>query len=68
MNAPNSPPEVPAERIAFGVSEVIALTSLSKPTIFRHIKAGRLPAVMVGGRRLILRRDLEDFLQMRQAA
>jgi excisionase family DNA binding protein len=40
----------------------VKATSLGKTSIYNHISAGRLHAVRVGGRRLILAKSLEAFL------
>ena len=51
--------EVP---LAYSLSDVPRIASLSRPTIFRAIRAGNLRAVKFGRRTLILEQDLRKFL------
>lgn len=51
-------------RIAFSVRETVALTGLSRSTIYRMFDEGRLRSLRIGGRRLIRRRDLEALLDL----
>lgn len=53
----------PFEKIAFRIDEAVRASGLGRTTIYNEIKAGRLKAVMVAGRRLILRSDLEAYLR-----
>jgi excisionase family DNA binding protein len=50
-------------KVAYRVNEVVACCGLGRSTIYDEIKAGRLKAIKVAGRRLILRDDLEAFLR-----
>lgn len=57
------------ERITYRVNEVLALTGLSRSTLYRLVARGELPLVKVCGRTLIARDDLEAMLaRMRQPA
>jgi excisionase family DNA binding protein len=50
-------------KLAYGIDEAVAACGLGRSTIFLEIKSGRLRAVKVAGRRLIMRDDLEAFLK-----
>lgn len=52
---------------ALTVRHVAERLHVSRPTVMKHIKAGDLPSVVLGGCRRILRSDLENFL-LRQRA
>ncbi len=52
------------EKLAFRVNEAVAVSGLSRSTLYELLKAGRLRAVKVGGRRLILREDLQALLEV----
>lgn len=51
-----------ADELAFGISAAVTRLNLSRATIYRLIRAGRLPARKCGARTLILEVDLENFL------
>ena len=51
------------EKITLRVNETTAVSGLSRSTIYTLLKAGKLRAVKVGGRRLILRESLQALLQ-----
>lgn len=55
-------------KLTLSIAEAIDATGLSKSTLLRHIKRGDLPSALVGGRRLIRVRDLEQFIEDRMAA
>lgn len=48
--------------IALSLAEVSRRTSLSRRTLHRHIKAGKLRTVKLGGRRLVLAEELARLL------
>jgi len=50
------------QKISLTYDEASALSGLSKSTLFNLMKTGLLPYSKVSKRRLILRKDLEDFL------
>ncbi|MFO1118128.1 MAG: helix-turn-helix domain-containing protein [Beijerinckiaceae bacterium] len=52
----------PAERIALRVNDACAVAGLSRSKLYDLMKDGRLKAIKVGGRRLILRDDLKSLL------
>ncbi len=55
------------ERITYRVNEVLALTGLSRSTLYRLVARGELPLVKVCGRTLVARDDLDAMLlRMRQ--
>ncbi len=47
---------------AFRVNDAAQSYSISRATIYRLLKANELRAVKIGGRRLILREDLEALV------
>ncbi|MFM9938656.1 MAG: helix-turn-helix domain-containing protein [Hyphomicrobiaceae bacterium] len=49
--------------IALRIDAAVKASGLSRSTLYEHIARGRLKAIRVGGRRLILRRDLQEFLE-----
>jgi excisionase family DNA binding protein len=53
----------PAEKIALRVNDVVAAAGISRTTIYKLMSDGQLRTTKVGGRRLILREDLEALLQ-----
>lgn len=52
-----------ASRFAHTVQEVIDLTEISRPIIYKKIRSGELPTTLIGGQRFILAKDLRDFLR-----
>jgi excisionase family DNA binding protein len=52
----------PAERLAYSVSEVAAITGLSRDLLYDQMRIGRLAYLKVGRRRIITRQHLEAFL------
>jgi excisionase family DNA binding protein len=58
-------PNIPTqEKIALRVNETVAVSGLSRSTIYELLKAGKLRAVKIGGRRLILRESLQALLEV----
>ena len=53
----------PQEKLAFNINEVCAATGIGRTSIYEAIKAGTLKSVMVGGRRLVRREALENWLE-----
>ena len=51
------------DKIAYRVDEAVRASGLGRTTIYDEIKSGRLKAVKVAGRRLIMKADLEAFLR-----
>ncbi|MAK83978.1 helix-turn-helix domain-containing protein [Phenylobacterium sp.] len=51
------------DRITYRVNEVLAMTGLSRSTLYRLVARGELPLVKVCGRTLIARDDLEAMLR-----
>ncbi len=57
-------PNIPTqEKIALRINETVAVSGLSRSTIYELLKAGKLRAVKIGGRRLILRESLQALLE-----
>jgi excisionase family DNA binding protein len=54
----------PDERLALRINDAVQVSGLSRSTIYKLLAAGTLRAVKVGGRRLILREDLQALLQV----
>jgi excisionase family DNA binding protein len=58
-------PNIPTqEKIALRINETVAVSGLSRSTIYELLRAGKLRAVKIGGRRLILREDLQALLEV----
>ena len=55
-------PPKPVEKLAFNIPEVCAATGVGRTTIYEAIKAGALKSIMVGGRRLVRREALANWL------
>ena len=54
---------IPAnERIALRIRDASIISGLSRSTLCELLKTGKLRAVKIGGRRLILRNSLEALL------
>jgi excisionase family DNA binding protein len=51
------------EKLAFTIAEACAAVGIGKTTIYELINEGKLKAIKAAGRRLILRSDLEAYLQ-----
>lgn len=49
------------DKIAYQMGEAVTASGLSRAYLYREIRDGRLRAIKTGGRRLILRRDLEAY-------
>lgn len=61
----SAPPQVrlPAqEKLAYSIKEIRALTGLSNATVYAAIKKGLLRANKAGGRTLILKQDLQTWM------
>jgi len=57
-------PEIrPENKLALRVNEASIAAGISRSTIYKLMTAGKLRTTKVGGRRLILRADLEALLQ-----
>ena len=47
---------------AYTVADLVEISGLSRATIFREMKSGRLPAKKVGARTLVLAVDWQTYL------
>ncbi len=56
------------ERIALRIRDASIVSGLSRSTLYELLKAGKLRAVKIGGRRLILRDSLEALPGFRSEA
>jgi excisionase family DNA binding protein len=64
VKMPRNPSNVrPDEKLALRINDAVAISGLSRSTLYKLHADGKLRAVKVGGRRLILRADLEALLQ-----
>lgn len=52
----------PVDKLAYRINEAAAALGLSRTTLYGEMQAGRLKSVWLGGRRLILRADLLNFV------
>jgi excisionase family DNA binding protein len=50
-------------RISYSVTEVALVIPLSERHIWTLIKSGELPSILRGGRRMVLREELEQWLR-----
>jgi excisionase family DNA binding protein len=50
------------EKISYRIDEAVKASGLGRTFLYERIAAGDLKSVKVGGRRLILRTDLVDFI------
>ena len=55
------------DKAAFSVEEAGIYLGQSRPTVYRLMDSGDLPSIHIGRRRLILKEDLERFIQERKA-
>ena len=55
------------EKAAFSVEEAGTYLGTSRPTIYRPMDSGDLPSIHIGRRRLVLKEDLDKFIQERKA-
>mgnify|MGYP001340588564 CR=1 FL=1 len=58
----------PAEALAYSVPVAGRLIGLSPRQAWRLVKAGKLRSYMDGGRRLVSRRALEEYVAAKEAA
>jgi excisionase family DNA binding protein len=55
------------EKRAYFVEEAAFYIGGSRPTVYRLMDSGALPSIHIGRRRMILKEDLDQFLQDRKA-
>ena len=61
---PHKFPEIsPENKLALRVNEASIAAGISRSTIYKLMTSGKLRTTKVGGRRLILREDLQALLQ-----
>lgn len=53
----------PAHRVAFSIAEAALMTGVCRDSIYREIASGRLRAVKLGRRSMILADELKRFLR-----
>lgn len=56
------------EKLAYRMDEAAAAIGLSKPTLYRLVKAGELRTFKMGHRTLIRREELEALIDRKAAA
>jgi excisionase family DNA binding protein len=54
--------EKSSDRLSYRVKDIPAVTGLPRTRVFALLKSGALKSVKVGGRRILLRSDVESFL------
>ena len=57
-----------ADKAAFSVEEACNYIGTSRPTLYRLMDSGTIRSFHIGRRRLLLREDLDRFLQERLSA
>lgn len=58
-----NPPAIPlSQKHSFQIKEACLFSGLCRSTLYKLASAGKLRMVRIGGRRLILREDLERLL------
>ena len=57
-----------AEKAAFSVDEGCNYIGQSRPTFYRLMDQGEIPSFHIGRRRMVLKKELDRFLQTRLAA
>jgi excisionase family DNA binding protein len=50
------------DKLVYTIEEVIALTSIKRDLLYDQINCGHLRSVKIGGRRLVRREAIEDWL------
>lgn len=56
----------PPESLAYSLAQAARVSGLGKRTLEAHAASGRLRTRLIGGRRIVLRRDLLAFLNRDQ--
>jgi excisionase family DNA binding protein len=54
---------LPSGKTLYTLAEAADLLRINRTTLWRYIRAGRLPTIKPDGRRLVHRDDLEAFLR-----
>ena len=54
----------PEERLALRINDAVAVSGLSRSSLYNLINEGTLPSRKIAGRRLILREDLRRLLEI----
>lgn len=53
-------------RLAYSIKQAAVMVGLGKSKLYELIRAGELPTVMVGNRRLVRAEALSEFLRARE--
>lgn len=51
---------------AYTLEEIATQIGSSVSTIYNYVKAGKIQTITVGGKKVVLRKDFEDFLNERK--
>lgn len=55
------------EKLAYSVDDVAVLISVGRTKVVAMVSSGEIPSIKVGGRRLIPRQDLYEFVDRLRA-
>lgn len=58
-----TPPVIDQQRLAYGVNEAAAVLGVTPRSIYTYMNDGLIKSFKLGGRRLIRRTDLEQFIE-----
>ena len=58
----------PVAKLAYGIDDVAEMLSLGRTTVVALVSNGDIPSIKIGGRRLIPRRDLDEFVERQRSA
>jgi len=56
------------QRLAYTVADAARALSIGRSTLYKFLQSGELASINLGARRLILREDLDRFVQTRRDA
>lgn len=59
---------MPSQRLVHSVDEAAEMLGIGRTLAYDLIRTGQLPSVKIGQRRLVARRDLDDFVEALRAA
>jgi len=51
------------EKLSYRINEAVRVSGLGRTFLYEKIATGELKAIKIGGRRLIMRTDLVEFLR-----
>ena len=56
------------EKLAYSVSEVAEMLSISRASAYTYVRTGVIQSVSLGGRILVPRKVLDDLLDLKEAS